>query len=102
MPSVAALNSDMRKLLDGPVLRVFLDADEVMNRSAELDAMYRSATMPPSATASGPQQKRCAQETCLDDSSQLYSPAGALRAAGGARQRESTVPGRRTLSLQRV
>jgi hypothetical protein len=44
------LNSDVRRLLEGPALRVFLDADEAMNRSAGLDVMYRSTAIPASAT----------------------------------------------------
>lgn len=49
------LNSAVRRLLDGPALRVFLDADEAMNRSAGLDAMYRSSSMPASTPRSGTQ-----------------------------------------------
>jgi len=49
------LNSDVRRLLDGPALRVFLDAAEAVNRSAGLDALYRSATVTASATGSGTQ-----------------------------------------------
>jgi len=49
------LNSDVRQLLDGPTLRVLLDADEAMNRSAGLDALYRSTTITAPATGAGAQ-----------------------------------------------
>lgn len=47
------LNPEVRRLFEGPALRVFLHADEAVNRSAGLDAMYRSVTLPTAATQSG-------------------------------------------------